>query len=156
MAPRPYSLLQRALQLLGQREHSRAELARKLMPHATDPDEVEPLLERLQAKGLLSDARALSSLVRQRAPKLGALRLAQEARAKGLQGEALTQAVQELRATEWQRAQTVWQKKFGQPAADASALGRQMRFLAGRGFAPEVIRRVVRAQAADDMSGFEA
>jgi regulatory protein len=146
---RPASLLQRALQLLGQREHSRAELARKLSPHATSPDDIDPLLDRLQAKGWLSDERALASLVQRRSPKLGALRVAQEARAKGLQGEPLTQAVQALRATEWQRAQAVWQKKFGQLPADAPALARQMRFLAGRGFAPEVIRRVVRADSVD-------
>jgi regulatory protein len=39
----------------------------------------------------------------------------------------------------------VWQKKFGAPAADAKARAAQARFLLGRGFAPGVVSRVLRA-----------
>jgi regulatory protein len=39
----------------------------------------------------------------------------------------------------------VWQRRFGGPATDAADRARQMRFLAGRGFDTEVIRRVVKA-----------
>ena len=42
----------------------------------------------------------------------------------------------------------VWQRRFGQPATDAAGRAKQMRFLAGRGFAGDVIRRVV--QGADE------
>ncbi|HEY1391934.1 MAG TPA: RecX family transcriptional regulator, partial [Methylibium sp.] len=42
-------------------------------------------------------------------------------------------------------AQEVWRRRFGgEPAEDAATRARQMRFLAGRGFSTEVIRRVVR------------
>ena len=41
------------------------------------------------------------------------------------------------------RARAVWGRKFGCLAEDAAARARQMRFLAGRGFSAEVIRRVV-------------
>jgi regulatory protein len=49
----------------------------------------------------------------------------------------------------------VWRKKFGAPGEDASARVRQMRFLAGRGFSADVVRRVVQARSADDAHAFE-
>ena len=66
-------------------------------------------------------------------------------RAKGLSAEALVEAAGQLRATELERARAVWQKKFGAPAADAAARARQARFLAARGFAADVVRRVLNA-----------
>jgi regulatory protein len=43
----------------------------------------------------------------------------------------------------------VWARKFGgEPPPDAAARARQMRFLAGRGFSADVIRRVL--QGSDD------
>ena len=51
---------------------------------------------------------------------------------------------------QWQldRAREIWRKKFGQAAADASERARQIRFLVSRGFAADVVRRVV--QGADE------
>jgi regulatory protein len=49
----------------------------------------------------------------------------------------------QLRPTEVDRAREVWRKKFGSPPADAAERGKQMRFLAGRGFAGDTIHRVV-------------
>jgi regulatory protein len=59
------------------------------------------------------------------------------------------EAVAQLRATEVERAREVWRKKFGTPPVDAGERGRQMRFLASRGFGGEAIRRVV-AGATED------
>jgi SOS response regulatory protein OraA/RecX len=53
------------------------------------------------------------------------------------------QAKQSLQQSELQRARDVWRKKYDQPAIDAAGRVRQMRFLAGRGFSIEVVRRVV-------------
>ena len=57
-----------------------------------------------------------------------------------------------LKDTELQRAQAVWQKRFGQtaPASDPKDYARQVRFLAGRGFSHEVIRRVLKGIPEDD------
>ncbi|HSD54754.1 MAG TPA: recombination regulator RecX, partial [Burkholderiales bacterium] len=41
------SLRERAVAFLARREHTRAELARRLAPHANDPGEIEPLLDEL-------------------------------------------------------------------------------------------------------------
>jgi len=53
------------------------------------------------------------------------------------------QAKQTLQQSELQRARDVWRKKYDQPAIDAAGRVRQMRFLAGRGFSIEVVRRIV-------------
>ena len=58
---------------------------------------------------------------------------------------AWAEAAGQLRATELERARAVWQKKFGAPAADTAARARQARFLAARGFAADVVRRVLNA-----------
>ncbi len=138
------SLKGRALRLLGQREHSRLELERKLRQHETEPGELAKALDELQAKGFINEQRVLESVVFRRAPRLGAMRVRQELQAKGLAPEAIAQAVDELKGSEVQRAREVWRKKFGAPAEDAQGRAKQMRFLATRGFGAETIHRVVK------------
>ena len=142
------SLKGRALRLLSQREHSRLELERKLAAHETEPGELARALDELQARGFISEARVLESVLHQRAAKLGAARIRQELARKGLGGEAVAQALEGLRSTELARAREVWARKFGTPAAEPKDRARQIRFLVARGFAPEVVRRVV--QGADE------
>lgn len=142
------SLKGRALRLLGQREHSRLELERKLRPHEEEPGELARALDELQAKGFINEQRVLESVVFRRAPRLGAMRVRQELQAKGLAPEAVAQAVAGLQSSEVQRAREIWRKKFGVPAQDPPSRAKQMRFLASRGFSGDTIRRVVKG--ADD------
>ena len=137
------SLKARALRLLARREHSRQELERKLQVHAADEADLAAALDQLQAKGFIDEQRVADSVVHRRAPGLGTARVKAELRAKGLDDELVAQTVVSLQATEAERATGVWQKKFGAAPADATARARQMRFLAARGFSPEVVRRVV-------------
>ncbi len=142
------SLKGRALRLLSQREHSRQELERKLRPFEEVPGELAQALDFLQTKDFINEQRVLESVVNRRASKLGASRVKQELQAKGLDPQAVSDALQGLRETELDRAREVWRKKFGQPAIDANERARQMRFLLTRGFAAEAVRRVV--SGADD------
>ena len=88
-----------------------------------------------------------ASLLHRRAARLGDQRIRQELQAKGLDAPTVAQALDQLRGTERERAQAVWQRKFGMPAQDAKERARQMRFLLARGFAADVVRRVVRGGA---------
>lgn len=142
------SLKGRALKYLAAREHSRAELERKLRPHEEEPGQVEAALDELEAKGLLSQARFVESLLHRKSARFGAARIRHELNAHQLDTDAVAQAVSRLQASEFERARALWQKKFGTPATEPAQRAKQMRFLAGRGFSPEVIRRVVRG--ADD------
>ncbi|MEK7696353.1 MAG: recombination regulator RecX, partial [Pseudomonadota bacterium] len=74
----PLSLKARAVGYLSRREHSRAELARKLAPHAESAEEVEALLDVLERDNWLSNERFVDSLVHRRASRYGAARVLQE------------------------------------------------------------------------------
>ena len=144
------SLKGRALRALASREHTRAELIVKLKPHEEAPGQLEAILDELQVKGFINDQRAADALVHRRSSRLGASRVLQELRGKGVDAETLADAARQLKATELERAREVWRKKFGEPAVDADLRLKQMRFLAGRGFAPDVIRRVVTGGGGDE------
>jgi regulatory protein len=156
----PLSLKARALQWLAQREHSRLELRRKLLRAARERDrevedapdaqaEVEELLDWLAAERHLSEARFVESRVHAREARYGSRRIAQELAQHGAALDAAT--AERLRAGEFEHARAAWVRKFGaEAAADAAARAKQMRFLAGRGFATDVIRRVVRGETDGD------
>lgn len=162
----PRSLKARALQWLAQREHSRAEMQRKLLPHAralaaqgdTDADGSDPIarvtevLDWLEAHRYLSQQRFAESRIHVRAARHGNLRIQRELAQHGIALDA--QTAQALRASEVERARQVWSRKFDAPAVDAASRARQARFLIGRGFAAETVRRVLReagrAPADDD------
>jgi regulatory protein len=144
-------LRERALRFLARREHSRVELARKLGKHAESAEQLEALLDDLTARRLLSDERYTEMRVHARAARFGNARLAHELRTQGVAeeivGAALAAGLDELT-----RARQVWSRKFGdQPSAqDAAGRARQIRFLMGRGFSGETIRRVMQGHFEDD------
>jgi regulatory protein len=144
------SLKGRALRLLSTREHSRFELERKLGSFEEEAGELARVLDELQAKGFISEARVIESILHRRAAKLGSARIKQELQGKGLDPAAVSEALAGLKASELERAREVWQRKFGEPATDAPAAAKQMRFLAARGFGGDVIRRVVSGKHAED------
>lgn len=132
----------RAMNFLARREHSRAELARKLVSHG-EPDEVEALLDQLEQEKLLSNSRYVEMLAHARSGKHGSLRLKADLRAKGVPDSEMAAALEAARTLDLAAARAVWQKKFGAPANDAAERARQFRFLAGRGFPVDVIARVI-------------
>lgn len=131
---------------LARREHSRAELARKLAPHAED-GEVEALLDQLEQENLLSNLRYVEMLAHARAGKHGSLRLKADLRDKGVPDNESIEAIEIAREQDLAAAKAVWQKKFGALQVDLlntpAERARQYRFLASRGFPSDVIRRVV-------------
>ena len=143
------SLKGRALRLLSMREHSRVELERKLARFEEEEGTLAKALDELQVKGFINEARVIESVLHRRAGKLGAVRIKQELQGKGLDPQAVRDAVTGLQETENTRAQEVWRRKFGAAPTDAKETMRQMRFLATRGFATDVIRRVVGGKTDD-------
>ena len=136
------TLRERALNLLARREHSRAELARKLAPHVEDED-LDGLLDDLEREKLLSNARYAEMLAHARSGRHGSLRLKADLRDKAVPAEVMESTLAEAREHDLEAASAVWLKKFGEPPRDAGERAKQMRFLAGRGFPPDVVRRVV-------------
>ncbi len=136
------SLRERALRLLARREHSRAELARKLAAYA-GVEAVEALLDSLESEGLLSNRRYVEALVHSYAGRYGSLKLKHTLEHQGVMGEEAEQAVQQARAADLAACQALWQRKFGTPPRGPKEKARQYRFLLGRGYPPEVVAHVV-------------
>ncbi|WAI82654.1 MULTISPECIES: recombination regulator RecX [Achromobacter] len=137
------SLKMRAVGYLSRREHAREELARKLAAYAEDADEIESVLDALEKEGWLSTERFAQSLVHRRASRQGAARIVQELRQHGVDDTQVAELREQLRATEYDRALEVWKKRFDAKPEDRAAYAKQARFLASRGFAHDVIRRIL-------------
>ena len=111
------------------------------LEHADPEAAIDQLLDWLAANNYLSEARFVESRVNARSRKQGTLRIKLELSRHGLALEPEQAAA--LRETEFARAQALWRRKFGEVAPDARLRAKQARFLAARGFAADVVRRVV-------------
>jgi regulatory protein len=108
----------------------------------TDPEAaVDKLLDWLTVNKYLSETRFVESRVNARSRKQGTLLIKLELARHGLALEP--EQASALRETEFARAQSLWQRKFGEPATEPLLRAKQARFLAARGFAADVVRRVV-------------
>lgn len=138
----PPSLRERALRYLAQRDHSRQELIRKLAAHGSE-EEAAQVLHSLEDLGLLSDNRYAESFVRAKAERFGTGRLRQELARRGVAQEIIAET---LAGTEDElgRARAVWARKYQAPPADSREWARQARFLQNRGFATDIICKVLK------------
>ena len=138
------SLRERAARFLARRDHSRAELARKLASHG-NPEEIEDVLNRMTELGLLCDRRFAEAWVRGKASRFGAARLRHDLVQRGVARETVDEALAaECGDDDLDRARVVWKTKFGAAAADACDWAKQARFLQSRGFAGDVIRKLLK------------
>jgi len=131
------------LKLLARRDHTRAELERKLSAHASE-DEIAAVLDRLQQGDLQSDARFAEAYVSARRARLGSFRLRYDLRARGVSDALIDQALAEPGEDELVRARAVWQRKFDGPPADAREFAKQARFLQSRGFGADILKKLLR------------
>jgi len=136
----PAALKARALRHLVRREHSRAELARKLAPHAGSHEELEALLDSLVARKQLSDERYAEERARVLARKYGAAKIRHDLKAKGI-SDGIVGAVSS--EGELERARTILERKYREPAASREERARRARFLQGRGFSTDIVARLV-------------
>lgn len=151
MAKPKISLKARALRYLSAREHSRLELTRKLARHAQESDDIEALLDALEAAQLLSEARFSESLVHRRAARFGNNRILSELQSHGIDPDSLDAIKAGLAGDEVARARAVRARKFDVPPLDAAERARQMRFLQQRGFSHHAIKAAMRlVSEADD------
>jgi len=140
------SLKIRALDYLARREHSRLELEKKLTPYAPTLEELSFVLDSLEQCGLLSAGRMVEQVVHVRRSKFGSRRIVHELQQKGIDEDLIAAALPHLKETELETARTVWRKKFGAMPINAKERAKQIRFLMGRGFTPEIIRQALQSQ----------
>lgn len=138
-----------ALDLLGRREHSLAELKDKLAAREYDAEEIDAAVTKLAGEGLLSDERFVEAFVSAHVRRgQGPFRIRAELARKGVAAELIAHAL-ETGAHDWPAlARAVRVKRFGAaPPANLREKARQHRFLEFRGFTVDHIRA---ALGADD------
>ena len=143
------SLRVRAMRYLARREHTRAELHAKLLPHVQEGEDLDAVLDELTKRSWLSDERAAEQLVQHRRHRFGTQRIAHELRQKGIAENLISEALPQLKETELEAARAVWQKKFGIVPQDAKEKAKQARFLQSRGFALDVVFKVLRVAGSE-------
>jgi regulatory protein len=136
----------RALRYLVRREHSRAELARKLAPHAPSPEALDALLQELAAKKQLSDERYAEMRSHVLSRKYGAARIRQDLKAHGV-AEIVAERV--CAGDDLQKARSILARKYREPATTREETAKRMRFLQSRGFSYDIIRAALRVKDAE-------
>jgi regulatory protein len=137
----PAELKARALRHLVRREHSRAELARKLAPHAQSAEVLAALLEELLSRRQLSDERYAEERIRVLSRKYGPAKIRHDLRARGIAGDIVEAIASD---GELERARGILARKYREPASTPEERAKRARFLQGRGFSTEVILRLIR------------
>ena len=140
------------MRLLAIREHSTAELARKLGQKGFDEAQVADLLVALAQENLLSNERFTECFINSRRERgSGPVKIKQELKQHQIPPELIARYL-EPEAPVWvQEAARAREKKFGrQLPEDFKERVRQSRFLEYRGFSHEQIRTVMRD---DDLVG---
>ena len=136
----PAELRQRALRYLVRREHSRAELERKLSPHADSSQAVQAVLDLLLSKKQQSDERFAAERARVLSRKYGPAKIRQDLKTRGVSDEVIDRLSS---PEEEQRAKEILARKYREPARSREERARRARFLQGRGFSADVIHRLV-------------
>jgi regulatory protein len=143
------SLKSRAMRFLARREHTRAELARKLASRAQEGEDVEALLDELTQKGWLSDARFAEQAARAKSRRFGPIKLAHYLKSRGVGEEAIAAGLQRAGADGHSSLEAVWRTRFSAVPANEREKMRQVRFLQGRGFAVDDIFRFFKSKQGD-------
>ena len=137
-------LRQAAIRLLARREHTRAELARKLSGLGTQ-EEIATVLADMEASHLQSDKRTAENYLRSNASRLGASRLRHTLKSRGVAPEMIEeQLAQADLPDEIERARAAWSRKFSAAPSNPKEWARQARFLQSRGFPGDIVRRLLK------------
>ena len=136
----PLELKIRALRYLARREHSRAELARKLAPHAESPQAIETVLDDLANRKQLSDERYAEVRSHWLSRKYGAAKIRQDLKAHGV-AEAVIERVSA--DGDLEKAKAILARKYRAVATTRDEKAKRARFLQSRGFSYEIIRKVL-------------
>ena len=131
----------RALRLLARREHSRAELARKLAPYAASQELLEGLLSELEGRKLLSNHRFAEQRAHVLSRKYGAARIRHDLKSKGVPDEIVAAVSAD---GELERAREILKRKYRTAATTRQEWAKRARFLQGRGFSSDTIYRLIR------------
>jgi len=135
---------QRALKMLERREHSRAELIKKLVEKGETAENAEEAADYLVSIGFVDDMRFAAMLVRHCAAKgYGARRVKLELQRRGVARELWDEALEEMPEQDETVDRLLRQKLGGADASDRRALKKATDTLARRGYGWDEISAAV-------------
>ncbi len=153
----PATAKTRAIALLARREHSCAELIRKLVERGFDPRESAAVVQDLASRDYQSDVRYADMLARTRiADGWGPHRIEADLRAAGVASSlvaAAKSAALEYHATQWVDVARVALRRRGSGQGNLAAERRAFAMLQRRGFDGDTIRAALRHKAAGTGDG---
>lgn len=130
--------------MLARREYFRAEIEHKLQEAGeASPQELREVLDEFEGKGWLSEGRAAEAPITAKKTRFGASRITALLKEKGASEDTLARCAAVLKSNELERARVVWRKRFRTLPGSVEERAKQSRFLAGRGFSPAVIARIL-------------
>ena len=137
-----------ALRLLALREHTQRELTGKLGARGFPATVIATVLADLAAEALQTVTRFASHFVAQRCARgVGPVRVRAELEQRGLDRELIAQYLDRDAACWREALQALVAKRYGSgPVSDRREWQRRARFLAGRGYASDMIRGVLRGE----------
>jgi len=143
-----------AMRLLVRREYCRVEMRQKLLTREFDENVIDVVLEKLKDDGYLSESRFAEMYLRSRLDKGEALWLAaQRAKQKGADAQCIELALDELSqdydAEGVVRGLLAMRDPAGFRFEDERVWQRQARFLRNKGFATDIILRVLKEPVED-------
>ena len=136
----PAQLKVRALRFLMRREHSRAELASKLAPHAESPQALEAVLDDLAQRKQLSDERYAETRAHWLSRKYGAAKIRQDLKEHGVADAVIERVSAE---GDLEKARAILARKYRAPVSTREEKAKRARFLQSRGFSYEIIRKLL-------------
>jgi regulatory protein len=114
------------------------------LPYAESDIELDELMTKLEAQSWLSDERFAESLVRRKSERYGSLKIVEELKQQGIQGDSLIEIKERLKVSDAMRAWELWQRKFDSMVTkDPKEKSKQMRYLVSKGFPLSVVTRIV-------------
>lgn len=133
-----------AYRILARRDHSEAELFRKLKLKKFDTEEILLVIQALIQEGMQSNERFVENYIHYRRQKgYGPIRIRNELIERGITEDLIEDQLKSTDNIWHQIAQTVLKKRFKKGiASDYKTHAQQMRFLLYRGFTQEQINRV--------------
>ena len=152
-------LLDRAMRVLGMRDHSREELKRKLQqsvqrtaymqqktPETITEEQMEKVLDWCQENGWLNDERFTERFIQSRSRKgYGSQRIRMELTQKGIDRDAIDIAMEETNIDWAECAAQLAERKFGLPLPkEWKEKAKVQRFLQSKGFLSEDIQSIFR------------
>jgi len=129
--------------MLARRDRSQAELRTRLRRDAESPAALDAALLRLREEGLQSDQRFAERWVEFHQDSHGLERLRADLRQHGIDRDLTESLLGPLRADQPAIAASVLARKFAGTPTSRAELARRIRFLIGRGFAPELAIRLL-------------